>query len=62
MTYEIITLDNKNLYFNVHVNYHLIDTIENRKKVHQIRALIEKLNSINIQGASEWNKLKKLKR
>ena len=43
MSYEIITPNGKDLYLRVHIDTE--DTLKNRKIVHKIRELCEKLTS-----------------
>lgn len=43
MTYEIITPDDKNLYFNLKFKFHLKDTKANRILVHNVRECLDRL-------------------
>ena len=46
MSYEIITPNGKDLYLRVHIDTE--DTLENRKIVHKIRKLVEKLSNTSV--------------
>jgi len=54
MSYEIITPNGKDLFLRVQVDTK--DTLENRKIVHEIRKLVEKLDDANSEETAEARK------